>query len=369
MLDRTSQTLCPLTNAGTNIVMRNTRPLNTPLTLLIKDTASGFVTTTHHAFMMLGISAIGLLAVMFVHPEIANHLKLRLPFTSISTTSPETLSNHAYQANSVSIAGNTTTPPTGSAAYLANAHRFGFIAPTTNGFNDSPSTIKQERASAATLRQQALVTNWLAKKYRVANDATDMLVSAAYATAKDIKLDPLLILSVMAIESGFNPFAESPVGAQGLMQVMSKVHHEKFRPLGGVKAALNPVANIKVGSLILKDYVSRGGSVEAGLKLYVGAAAFDTDFGYGSKVIAEYRRLKAVATGKNVSMTTQTLAAKIKSPESKVAAPLATPSDTTAAPITSDTKAEVPEVATTPAQTVQPPAEQASEDANKVAAI
>ena len=127
-----------------------------------------------------------------------------------------------------------------------------------------------------------------------------MLVSAAYTTSNDIKIDPLLVLAVVAIESGFNPFAESAVGAQGLMQVMSNIHREKFQNLGGVKAALNPVANIRVGSLILKDYVTRGGSLEAGLKMYVGAAAFDNDAGYGSKVLAEYRRLKEVASGKSV---------------------------------------------------------------------
>ena len=71
-----------------------------------------------------------------------------------------------------------------------------------------------------------------------------------------------------------------------------------------LKAALNPVANIRVGAQILKEYVTRGGSVEAGLKLYVGAAMSDTDGGYSNKVIAEYKRLKDVANGKNVSIYT-----------------------------------------------------------------
>ncbi len=164
----------------------------------------------------------------------------------------------------------------------------------------SSRSTDERRGHASQYAQQQWVTNWLSKRYHVAGDAANLLVSASYATAKDTKLDPLLILAVMSIESGLNPFAESAMGAQGLMQVMSKVHHDKFEDLGGVKAALNPVANIKVGSLILKDYVARGGSVEAGLKLYVGAAAFDNDAGYGSKVLAEYHRLKDVANGKFV---------------------------------------------------------------------
>ena len=169
----------------------------------------------------------------------------------------------------------------------------------------------EEKAMLGNRKQQQFVTSWLSKRYRVAGDAANMLVSTAYTTARDIKLDPLLILAVMAIESGLNPFAESPVGAQGLMQVMSKIHHEKFQDMGGVQAALNPVANIRVGALILKDYVKRGGSVEAGLKTYVGAAAFETDSGYGSKVLAEYRRLKEVAVGKNVPTTTRSAPAQV----------------------------------------------------------
>lgn len=167
----------------------------------------------------------------------------------------------------------------------------------------APAPVTEDKAMLGNKKQQQFVTSWLAKRYRVAGDAANMLVSTAYVTAHDIKLDPLLILAVMAIESGLNPFAESSVGAQGLMQVMSKIHHEKFQKMGGVQAALNPVANIRVGALILKDYVTRGGSVEAGLKTYVGAAAFETDSGYGSKVLAEYRRLKQVAGGQRVPTT------------------------------------------------------------------
>jgi soluble lytic murein transglycosylase-like protein len=252
-----------------------------------RDTASGFITTAHHALMVLGIVAIAALGIMFVKPEIADQLKELSPFAAMDDAARPVASLDAGASSSA------TAPSAMPATATAAAH-----VPV------QPSANTDANATTGNSKQQQWVTTWLSKRYRVAGDATNMLVSAAYMTAKDIKLDPLLILSVMAIESGFNPFAESPVGAQGLMQVMSKVHHDKFAELGGVKAALNPVANIRVGSLILKDYVQRGGSVEAGLKLYVGAGAFDSDSGYGAKVLAEYRRLKEVAMGKQVPVFT-----------------------------------------------------------------
>jgi soluble lytic murein transglycosylase-like protein len=211
------------------------------------------------------------------------------------------------------------------------------VAPPLSALMEAPSAsapaasaaalTAEEKALLGSQKQQQWVTSWLSKRYRVAGDATNMLVSTAYLTAREIKLDPLLILAVMAIESGLNPFAESPVGAQGLMQVMSKVHHERFQEMGGLQAALNPVANIRVGSLILKDYVTRGGSVEAGLKIYVGAGAFEHDDGYGSKVLAEYNRLKQVSAGKKVPTITPMMAAN----PPKAAAPVAdaTPAEKT----------------------------------------
>jgi soluble lytic murein transglycosylase-like protein len=260
-------------------VTRKTASQSAAWAVFARDTISGFVTTAHHTLMVLGIIAIGALALMFVKPEIADQLKELSPFAEAAAD--ESDDAEARDSGVLDMPSQSVTQAAAAGNAKAAAH------------TDESNVVGNSR-------QQQWVTSWLSKRYRVANDATNMLVSAAYLTAREIKLDPLLILSVMAIESGFNPFAESPVGAQGLMQVMSKVHHDKFEDLGGVKAALNPVANIKVGSLILKDYVERAGSVEAGLKLYVGAGASDSDSGYGAKVLAEYRRLKEVAMGKKV---------------------------------------------------------------------
>ncbi|WP_256077699.1 lytic transglycosylase domain-containing protein [Massilia sp. YIM B04103] len=259
------------------------------------------LTTAQHTLTIFGVSALVVIAVLFVRPDLARQLSKSLT----EEPAPEVVA--------------VTAPPLSE---LMDAS-----AATTKTSAAAPLT-PEEKALMGTRKQQEWVTSWLSKRYRVAGDAANMLVSTAYLTAHEIKLDPLLILAVMAIESGLNPFAESPMGAQGLMQVMSKVHHDRFQEMGGVQAALNPVANIRVGSQILKDYVTRGGSVEAGLKTYVGAAAFETDDGYGSKVLAEYRRLKQVSTGKKVPTITPIMAAAPAPKATAVASSGAKPMET-----------------------------------------
>ncbi len=147
-------------------------------------------------------------------------------------------------------------------------------------------------------KQQAAVAYWLSKKYRIAPEPLSALVSEAYDAGARAKLDPTLVLAVMAIESGFNPFAQSPVGAQGLMQVMTTAHSDKFENFGGRLATFDPVTNLRVGVKVLRDCIARGGSVEEGLRLYVGAGNNESDDGYVGKVMAEYQRLQAVASGK-----------------------------------------------------------------------
>ncbi|MDQ0141628.1 soluble lytic murein transglycosylase-like protein [Cupriavidus necator] len=176
------------------------------------------------------------------------------------------------------LAANTKVP---SVAHLAAQ------IPVTRVAMDARST----SGTLGSAREQAAVADYIARKYRVAAQATAQLVKAAYLTGREVGIDPLLILGVIAIESSFNPYAESGVGAQGLMQVMTKVHQDKYEAVGGVSAALNPYANIKIGALVLKDCIARAGSLEGGLKYYVGATTA-TDGGYGAKVLAERARLR-----------------------------------------------------------------------------
>lgn len=277
---------------------------------LSKAGIKNLLTALHYLVTVVGIAALTVLGAMFFNPSFADRIMAHSPFsTAEAAPAPQK---------------PVTLPP------LSN-----LMQPPAQAADSVPAAMPaaaltaDERRMIGTQRQQKLVTNWLAKRYHVAGDAANMLVSAAYINAKDIKLDPLLILAVMAIESSFNPFAESPVGAQGLMQVMSKIHQEKFEDLGGIKAALNPVANIKVGSLILKEYVTRGGSIEAGLKTYVGAAGYESDGGYGAKVMSEYYRLKEVAAGKSISPFAITAAVKPAASKQVVYTAPATASTTT----------------------------------------
>ena len=147
-----------------------------------------------------------------------------------------------------------------------------------------------------TAAQEQALRKYLARKYRIASSVAGALINTAFVVAREMDLDPQLILAVIAIESRYNPYAESHVGAQGLMQVMTRVHKEKFTEFSdGTIAALHPIANMRVGSRILRDCIDRRGSIERGLACYVGATG-PSDGGYGAKVLAERRRI-ALASG------------------------------------------------------------------------
>lgn len=165
-------------------------------------------------------------------------------------------------------------------------------------YTSEPTAIDRVTAAEpkALPKEQANVAFWLSRKYRVAPEPLSVLVAEAFEIGQKARLDPTLILAVMAIESRFNPFAQSPVGAQGLMQVMTRVHTDKYDDFGGQLAAFDPVSNLRVGVRVLQECIKRAGSIEGGLRLYVGAVTTDGSW-YIDKVMAEHLRIQSVARG------------------------------------------------------------------------
>ena len=178
------------------------------------------------------------------------------------------------------------------------------VPPAEQGklFGDSRQARKAANAFARVENVEALV-GAVAKKYRVSHSATREFVDTAFAEARHNRLDPLLVIAVIAIESRFNPVAQSDQGATGLMQVIPRYHADKFSAANG-ETVLDPHTNIKVGAQVLKEYIVRGGNESAGLQLYNGSS--DAANTYAAKVMAERRRLldamQRGRPGKNVGM-------------------------------------------------------------------
>jgi Transglycosylase SLT domain len=259
------------------------------LATVADDIAQGFFEITHNTFALVGLAVVCLVIALTARPDlrIAGELKLM---------------SWLQERRDVVIA-----PKVEPVAMERPA-------PSSN-----PQVIKVLSS------QQAAVASWISKKYAVAQEPVGALVAEAFEVGRDVKLDPTLILAIMAIESGFNPFAQSPVGAQGLMQVMTKVHNDKYKDVGGKLAAFDPVTNLRVGVKVLQECISRAGSIEGGLKYYVGAANLESDDGYAGKVLAEHARLRAVVGGKRPPASRL-----VASPVPARAAPAPLPNSTTA---------------------------------------
>jgi hypothetical protein len=117
-------------------------------------------------------------------------------------------------------------------------------ARTEQDDNLLPALVEPDAVSRATAadprdlnRQQSAVAHWISRRYKVAPEPVSRLVQEAWSIGQRTQLDPTLILAIIAVESGFNPFAQSTVGAQGLMQVMTRVHDDKYEAFGGNHAS------------------------------------------------------------------------------------------------------------------------------------
>lgn len=161
--------------------------------------------------------------------------------------------------------------------------------PSAGSGTDGPVAIVE----AVQEREQRALAEFIAKRWRIAETAATSFVSIAYRAGERHSVDPVLILAVVAIESRFNPVAESVVGAKGLMQIIPKYHLDKLLDHGGEEALLDPEVNIQVGAQILREYYRRLGDQEAALQRYAGAFDEPTSR-YAAKVFEERMRLEPV---------------------------------------------------------------------------
>lgn len=183
-----------------------------------------------------------------------------------------------------------------------HGHRARFVPAESSVVPPIPFPATSERAREAVTdtavmqaeeaRYRAL-SGFVANRYRVSQDVAFDLVTVAHRAGHQLKLDPLLIIAVIAIESRFNPIAESSAGAKGLMQIIPKYHGEKLEEFGGEQAVFEPEANIHVGARILKEYLRRTGNLGIALQMYAGALG-DNEDQYTRKVLNEHQRLQQV---------------------------------------------------------------------------
>lgn len=93
---------------------------------------------------------------------------------------------------------------------------------------------------------------------------------AAAASRSDLPIE--LVLALIQVESSGYNFAVSPVGAMGLMQLMPATAEGVARRIGlrwvGPATLFDPVSNIRLGVLYLRELVDRYGSVPTALAAY-----------------------------------------------------------------------------------------------------
>lgn len=268
------------------------------------DVARGAMALLRHGLAMLGLLVAGLVALALLQPAWRENLRSGLEehfpawrsqdaaqaelraWTGIVPLDAED-GGRSQAAEPSDRAGMGRLPASAETAALAD------VRPLDRATAADPSRLSKPQAAIAT---------WLSRRYRVAPEPVSRIVEEAWQIGRRANLDPTLILAIMAVESSFNPFAQSKVGAQGLMQVMTQLHDKKYQPFGGAHAAFDPVTNMRVGVQVLKDFVQLTGDIPTALQYYSGAARLPNDQGYASKVLSEQDHLKNVAAGRNVAV-------------------------------------------------------------------
>ncbi|WCB48197.1 transglycosylase SLT domain-containing protein [Nitratidesulfovibrio vulgaris] len=173
------------------------------------------------------------------------------PSVSQHATAP--VSEHA----TASVSQNATASASQHATASVSQH-----ATTSENLLDSMDVYALS-PHAARLALPRMVPVVVAERLRVARPAFPFWESAIDKASRTHALDPRLIAAVIRAESGYDPGAVSPRGAQGVMQIMPATQREL-----GLDDPFDPEANVEAGSRYLRQQLDRFGSLELALAAY-----------------------------------------------------------------------------------------------------
>lgn len=120
-------------------------------------------------------------------------------------------------------------------------------------------------------RAQEAVVDFIGEHFDVDDAKARVIVASVVQQSEKYKIDPLLLLGLIAQESSFKPSAQSGYGAQGLTQVVPRWHQEKMRQVGIAANDLRKVSipkQVELGAKVLGQYLEPTGKVDVALQHY-----------------------------------------------------------------------------------------------------
>lgn len=118
--------------------------------------------------------------------------------------------------------------------------------------------------SPAVMKESLTVGKWIASNPNTKNWSQEYIQDLSLfivLKSREFRLSPLLVISLIEVESAFDPFAVSPKGAIGLMQLMpataQAVASEKGIPFRGKDSLTDPKLNIYLGLHYISELRSR----------------------------------------------------------------------------------------------------------------
>jgi len=146
------------------------------------------------------------------------------------------------------------------------------IAPLPGGEDDAATSTHVSAPEAAGTREDLIAAFLGSRGTGLSPSETQSIARAVVAESARQGVDPRLVLAVMHVESRFDPFAVSPVGAMGIMQIMPNTGRDLARRLGvpwqGARTLFDPVVNVRMGVAYLRWLQRRYDDLPTALAAY-----------------------------------------------------------------------------------------------------